>query len=309
MKIVVTSFGCDYHAKIFYKHVSQLPQKWKYYTIQEIGKDWDILRDIDVIWNWGMFGDAFHFYKIAKRINPDIITVNTWTGTDIINFANRVTETPFCRQCMLQAIDYHTSTSDIYCKELTAIGIDAYYIPAIPEKPLNLLKPFPTENRFATYIPPNRKQFYRYDIILEIAKMYPDIEIDIYALSNEDKEKTKPPLKNIHFMGYVTGRDKLEIFRNHKAFISILQHGGIGVMLIEFLQAGRYGIANRNIKYTYLVKTFQDIKDAIENIMKTTEPNILASKYYRKHFSPQVVRKLTSKLIKDITIKQEQDKR
>jgi len=196
---------------------------------------------------------------------------------------------PSVRDVLLKHIDAHITTSFILQDELLALGIESAVVEAIPEETLDLM-PLPKGKDYATYIPYSRREFYMYPVIEKIAEELPDTRFHIFSLDTWDK-KFKPSVDNVIIEGTVKGKDKLDWIAKTRGFISLVKHGGIGVMLMEWLQAGRYGIANRKVPKCTYVHTVQDIINAIETINKHTEPNKEASEYYRKYYNPEMVRK------------------
>ena len=255
MKVLVTSFGADYQAKIFYNYCSKIDDyTWAYHPVQTIAGDFNILREADILWVWGFYGDAFNLFHVAKAVNPEIKTILTWVGSDIINFAVRIRETPVCRDCMLRNVDIHSTTSDNFMQELITLGLQPYYIPTIPEK-RQTPKPLPETLTYATYIPPNAKTYYGLGLILDIASKYPDILINIFSFKDwneEEKKAIEKDYPNIKILGSLNQKQRSKLIKDCRGYFSFMKHGGIDELTIEFLQAGRYVIINRDAPYCYV---------------------------------------------------------
>jgi len=298
MKILLTGVGKEWHVNILYKHVKDI--KGLHVDFKQLGSilaDRSILLEYDVLWSLGFFSDAPLIYALAKSYNPELKIVNEWVGTDIIMYNNAISMYPYLKNVLLKHVDAHVTTYDILQDELLQLGIQSHIVEAIPEKMYNIM-PLPKGLDYATYIPPHRKDFYMYPVIVKLAEEYPDVNFHIFSL--QDWKDYKPEFPNIHIHNKVTGKEKDKWVADTRAFISLVKHGGVGVMVQEWKHAGRYVIANRKLKYCHSVMTIDDIRKAIEDINSKTEPDREGSKYYHERYNPNIVRKHFKHVIEEV---------
>lgn len=293
MRIAVISLGVVLWPERLARILASNGYEAKYYPVdRNLGLSYVDWGKIDVCLNVGFFFHPDQFFDFLKAKYPNIRIVNYWVGTDILNFREFVRFRPKCKECMLRSIDVHLADDVEFVKELKDwFGLEAYFVPSVPD-PMPLM-PLPSRFAVACYIPPHRKDFYGYPIIVEVAGNLPEVPFYIFALDNTDRDHTKPPLPNIHFVGYVQGEEKLKWFSSCSAHISIPVHGGVSLTLIEFMQMGRRCISNKKIPYVYYVEEKPDIAqsivDKLTEIMKFKEPDCEASKYYTNEYSPKKV--------------------
>jgi hypothetical protein len=293
MKIAVISTGVKFLPERFANILASAGYDTKFYPLdRRMGYSYVDWNSIDVAWGIGFFFECDQLYDALKSKNPKIRIVNCWVGTDLLNTVSFVRARPKCKKCVLKSIDVHVVDDVSFVKELKDwFGVEgAHFVPSIPD-PMPL-RPLPKEFAVGCYIPPHRKDFYGYPIIVEVARQMPDVPFYIFALDNTDKEKTPPPLPNVHFIGFVQGDERLDWYSRCSANITIPMHGGVSLTLIEFMQMGRRCISNKELPYVYHVEESEmpsGVIEKLKEIMKFREPDLDANKYYREEYSPKKV--------------------
>jgi hypothetical protein len=293
MRIAVISAGVRFLPERFANILASAGYDAKFYPLdRRTGYAYVDWSSVDVAWGIGFFFECDQLYDALKSKYPHIKIVNTWVGTDLLNTLSFVRARPKCKKCLLKSIDVHVVDDVGFAKELKDwLGVESvYFVPSIPD-PMPL-RPLPTEFAVGVYIPPHRKDFYGYPIIVEAAKQLFDVPFYIFAWNNTDKEKTPPPLPNVHFIGFVEGDEKLDWFGRCSANITIPMHGGVSLTLIEFMQMGRRCVSNKKLPYAYYVEETEmpnGIVERLKEIMKFKEPDEEASKHYREEYSPKKV--------------------
>jgi len=297
LRIGVTSLGVSILPETFTRILQDGGYEAQFYPYtKKEGYSKVPFKDLDVLWHVGAFFNFDILFDTVKAKKPSLKTVLWWVGTDILNVASFIRARPKCRECLFRNIDIHVVDCIDFVSELKEkLGIeDAWFVPSIPEKPMSVM-PLPPSDMFtvASYIPPHRTNFYGYPIIIEVARQMPDVWFHLFpSKAIRWNPKVKPPLPNVRFMPFVEGDEKVEAWSRCSAFISIPVHGGVSLMLIEFMQMGRRCISNKKLPHVFYVDeppTPDKIIPKLKEIMKFKEPDTKASKYYHEEYSPKKV--------------------
>lgn len=257
---------------------------------------------VDVVWNLGFFFDVDCLFDWLKALYPEMKTVNTWVGTDILNSIGWFKQRSKCYRCALRSTDIHVADGLNLVQELKQLGIEnAYYVPSVPDT-LPLL-PITQKNRVAVYAPAHRKEFYRYQIAVEVAKLEPSYHFDFYSITPDNDF---PNLPNCHFKGFIQGEQKLQAFADDAYLVMLPEHGSVSMMLIEFMMMGRRVISNIEAPFVYRVRepvTVEDVKGALERAFADTCSKGLneeASKHYLKEYGFEKVRGYIEPVLKEL---------
>jgi len=307
-RIALISEGCGLHARNLAENLKGRLEGYtvEFYNVGLRAIDCMILHayshvdwsKIDILWNVGLFFNIDELFHEVKTMYPEIKIINHWVGTDILNARSFFTERPRCMECWMRNIDLHIADDHHFIEELKAFfDVEARFVPTLPTYPLTL-KPLPERFAVGVYMPPHRHKFYRYDFIVEVARRVPEIPFYFFALDNTDRDKTKPPSPNIHFMGYKPPGEKEKWWERMSVFMIFVVHGGLGVTQIEALQMGRYVICDKEYPYVIKCKTVDEVVEELRRLQRVKEPNEEASEYYRKEYSPESLVKYTEEALK-----------
>lgn len=293
MKIAVTSLGVKGPPETFTRILREGGYDADFYPYKR-GQGYSNipLDSINIFWHIGAFFNFDILFDRIKEQNPKIRIVLQWVGTDILNVSNFLRARPKCRKCLLEKIDVHVVDCIDFAKELKEkLGIErSYFVPLIPES--MPLTPLPEQFAVAFYCPPHRAKFYGLPIILEVARRHPDVPFYVFPSPTVGWGKSVPPLPNVHLVPFVQGDEKFEWWSKCSSFVSIPVHGGVSLMLIEFMQMGRRCIANKKLPYVHYVEEPpipDKVNEALKEIMKFKEPDEEASNYYHEEYSPHKV--------------------
>jgi len=280
LRIAISNLSIPYHCQNFFNNLKDAG--YNVDLIQgDIGKvDW---KQYDVLWNVGTFLSANTdiLYEMVKKKNREIRIISFWCGTDILQLAQFVRYRKKCLPCVIQDVDLHVADNQLFIKELYELGVkDVQYVTLIPEVPLSL-KPLPEKERFAVacYVPNERLEFYRFATIVDTATKMPDVEFYFFRTTGES------PLKNCHFLGWVKGKEKLDLFEKCSVALSIPGHGSLSVLCIEMLQMGRRAITSEPHPHCLQAQKPSDIIRFLTELKDKASPDEEASKYYREEYS------------------------
>jgi len=283
LKVAVISTGAELHANSLARNVDPLIEDHEitFYPFREGGYNYVNWGNVDVLFSVGFFHGIDNLFYQLKSQFKNLKIINQWIGTDIINTMRLMSQRPKCAQCVVKEIDIHCvdDMPQLGRELIIKLGIYPRYIPSIPARPYEA-KTFPDKHSVVVYMPPARKKFYQFPLILDLAKQNPEIPFYLFAIQNDDKGRKLEEHPNVHFMGHVTGSEKDEWWEKGTIFINIPVHGGLPVTLIEALQLGRYAIASYEYPYTYDVYDF-------EGLLKKNESDLEASEYYRREYGPE----------------------
>jgi len=304
MKIKVTSgataIGVPVLSKTFENILNTIPGVEAEFLTPEKLLQKGNWSDVDVVWNIGFFFDIDLFLDWLKGYYPEIKTVNTWVGTDILNSVQWFTLRSKCYHCALRSIDIHVADGLNLQEELKQrLQLESFYVPSVPDPiPITPL----THDRVAVYLPAHRKDFYNGDAIMEIVKKFPSTEFDFYSIT---PDPDFPQLPNCHFKGFLSGKEKLDAFTEDAVLITLPEHGSTSLMLIEFMMMGRRVVTNIKTKYAYLVDpvTIQNVIASLTvalNDISKEGVNSEASKYYHEEYGFEKVKSFINPVLEKV---------
>jgi len=258
-------------------------------------------NEVDAVWNLGFFFDIDCFFDWLKALYPEVKTVNTWVGSDILNSVDWFKQRTKCYRCALRSIDLHVADGLNLAEELKqSLGLESYYVPSVPD-PLPL-SPIVHKSYVAVYAPAHRKDFYHHPQIVEVARLNPHMHFDFYSYT---PDPDFPALPNCHFQGFLQNGAKLKAFKDDAYLIMLPEHGSVSMMLIEFMMMGRRVISNIDAPFVYHVQepvTAEGVQKALEkaNADGSDGPNEEASKYYHKEYGFEKVRGYIEPILKEL---------
>jgi hypothetical protein len=278
MKLAITNLSIPLHCVNFHRNLKEAGYDATLLQGDISKVDW---RQYDVLWNIGSFlsMNVDILYEIVKKRNPNIKIVSHWVGTDLLQLNQFVTYRKKCLRCVLQDIDENVTDNRNFQKEFYDLtGLDAEYIPLIPEKPYDL-KPLPEKFAVACYAYHPRLEFYRFATIIDTATKFPDMDFYFFRLEGES------PVKNVHYLGWVEDKRKMELLEKCSVALSIPQHGSLSVLCIEMLQMGRRAITSEPHPHCLQAENPQDIIRFLTELKDKVSPDEETSKFYQEEYS------------------------
>src|SRR3990167_1068083 len=285
-RIAFLSAGAPRHGKNFREQVQRLADKagygWEceFLEWQKDGYESYDLSCVDWLWNVGNFGNFFQW--LAQK-NPRPKTIAMWIGTDILQHQDIVRQgipDPF-ETANLHVADAPNLVEE--AKELT--GLDFGFYRSIPPTPYSP-KPITRWDSILAYVPPGREDFFRWDIIKEVARDFPDIEFFIVPRGFEVSPLPEAPT-NVRPTHDVSGTERDELYERCFALLRPIVHDGIGLTLIEMAQLGRYVFhSDTRIPHVLPARSVGEIEFHLDRILeRKVGPTDESGAYYAREYS------------------------
>ncbi len=207
-----------------------------------------------------------------------------WIGTDVMDF-HRARDAPHGWQSALacraayQWACAHLADSPRLTEELRSLGIEARTVRLLPKLIEAEIEPLPQKFSVLTYWGPNRKDFYRGDIVLQLAEEFPDVEFKI--LSEKGVGESAPA--NIKFLGFQ--QDTSHIYSQSSVLIRLPLHDSLSAMVLEMLARGRYVIYNKKLSGCHFATDLMEARKALQEIRQKVVPNTAGAQNVRERFS------------------------
>jgi hypothetical protein len=136
------------------------------------------------------------------------------------------------------------------------------------------------------YIPSERREFYHYDLMKEVAKVFEgDDNIRFHFFGNVDPHDDLP--SNCIDWGYVTGEEKKRLYQQTDIYLRSTDHDGEPMSNIEFHKLAKSVICDYPYKHCHVAVTEDEIISKIRELRDDYKPNYEAQKYYRERFNKQ----------------------
>jgi len=231
--------------------------------------------------------------------------IGIWVGTDVLQLQKMVKKIPEAPRWINQFLDLKLAGSENLKEELEEMGLEIDGVLETPPRYIFECKPLPADGfKIGLYAPPNRAEFYYTELMLEVAKEFPDIQFRLYGHLrefNEDDILANRITNNVWDLGYINMDENIDSF---SAIIRVCKHDAISNSLIEYMQAGRYAITNQSVPHTINVEpTKESVVKALKEVRKNTKPDVEASKYWRSRVNHEVWREQLEGFIAGVHVK------
>jgi hypothetical protein len=280
VRIAVISTSCPYHGANFAKNLKAAGMD-AVFLEENIGEV--DFNDFDILWSVGNFLSANIdvLFEFIKKKNRAIKIVAHWVGTDLLQLQQFTGNRKKCVDCIVEDVDVHVADNVNFQKEFYELtGRDAGYVTLIPQVPLEP-KPLPEKFTVACYVPNERADFYRYVTLIETAHTLSDVDFLFF------RTEGKATLPNCQFLGWVEGKQKLDLYERCSAALSIPQHGSLGVWVIELMQMGRRAITSEPQKHCLMPENPEKIVELLRQLKNLNSIDEEAGKFYREEYGPE----------------------
>lgn len=207
-----------------------------------------------------------------------------WIGTDVHNFQRNCQKGWkgfLLRLAAYRRAKAHLADSPELAEELSGLGIKADVVRLLPKCIEAEVEPLPEKFAALSYWSDERRNFYRGDIVFELAKEFPDIKFRVVGTTGKG-EKVSP---NVEFLGFQ--KDLSKIYSESSVFIRIPERDSISAMVLEMLARGRYVIYNKKLQGCHFANDVSEVRKAFQHIIKKTTPNTEGAEMVREYFSPE----------------------
>jgi hypothetical protein len=178
---------------------------------------------------------------LLSRIGVPVVMY--WVGTDVLFRWGAPTEDVIERA-------FHWCGAPWLPEELAERGIESSFIVLIPPAIPAAIPALPKQFSVLAYVPEHRRDFYRLDFIVQLARRLPDVEFQIVSSSALDG---LPP--NVRCLGWVEDMDAL--ISGTTAYVRPIAHDGLSYMVLEALAYGRYVLWTYNFQGVMTVDTVE----------------------------------------------------
>lgn len=235
MKIVIV--GLPYFAAKIAQELSEVDKKNLYVAIDTSAGVWQKLRFV-----WHIISAKVLYFIGGQPYSGKVLwltrllkkkVVMHWVGTDVLN-AQKLYKSGALSSELLSKTQ-HFCEVDWVQKELLEIGIQAemVQIASFPDS-ASVPPPLPEKFSILFYMGEGREHFYGIDKLIELAKAFPAIPINIVGAS---KSSVVLP-SNIHLLGWIQDMDKA--YRDSVLVLRFPEHDGLSFSVLEALSYGRY---------------------------------------------------------------------
>jgi len=267
--------GEAFHAKAFKDQLN------KYLKNELVAEYYDsylksTVNDFDII---HLISTPLSLIRKLKHFNKPVFY--HWIGTDVYRFSNDSFIKKQMKKLLILSSGIHNLVvNELLKNELDDIGFHSDILPLIK---LNFVKdcpPFPEKFSVLTYLPKERWEFYRGDMIIEIAHLLP--EIDFYVLSSE-KIYNKPA--NVLIYDYL--EDMSIAYKQCSALLRITEHDGLSKMVLEALSYGRHVMWSSPFPHTHFVDSVQNAVTTIKKLKSNSDYNLEGKKFVEQNYNPE----------------------
>lgn len=219
-----------------------------------------------------------------------------WVGTDIMHAhqLKSVGEKRMFEKLSHGAILNLVQSEEHLAEMKEVMPLANYLVVPMPPYVIHDLTPFDEKKVISVYMPTTRKDFFRYNLILEAAVKFPEVRFEFYYYY--DRFVGDIPIEGTVNCFFVPARDAegmKEQVRKSRAFIRVPIHDGLSVQALEFACAGRSVIYNKDLPYIDCVKLTPEMEPQaqidelckhIQTAIDREEPVYEMAAYYRKEY-------------------------
>lgn len=202
-----------------------------------------------------------------------------WIGTDVYNYVNGIVPAkPYAGRI------HHITGSHLLHDELKDVGIVSDIIPIIPFRMKLDLMEMPKEHAALVYMPEGKEEFYRADLIRELAVRNPKVKFHIVA--NAGYEPLR--LENVIFHGKLGIDEMNKLYHEISILVRLPEHDGLSMMVIEALAKGKQVLYRYRHPFVYTPEKFEpDSIDAEFKRILAEEPvvNVQGHEYILEHYN------------------------
>lgn len=216
---------------------------------------------------FGLFHDrdfeVFHNFKGKKSV--------FWCGGDILRL---VEDYERRRVLKLDRNVKHYCETEEQGDKLREMGFNPTVIPSFLGNINNYSISFKKTDKWKIWIcgHPKREIEYGFDTVIELAKVFPDIEFHLYGV-DEDKSEISYEAKNIISHGLVSEEELDEDIKDYHCGLRTNRTDGVSEVIIKSILLGQYPISFLPYEGVWQYKEFGDLIMLIEKLKRQVEPN------------------------------------
>jgi len=193
-----------------------------------------------------------------------------WNGSDVQKLLAR----PVWLEIVKNIPAKHACHNEQLRDELASVGINALIRPIF----FGNIKNYPISfkqgnNVYISVAHQDYKTLYGVDKVLELAKIFPEINFHIYGVDGESTQ-------NVFFHGWVDEKVMDKEIRDFQGCIRFNAHDGFSQILIKSILLGQYPIIATKVEGVWQFTTDEELINHLCNLLQKTAPNYeLREKY------------------------------
>jgi len=244
---------------------------WKRYI-----KRFFLLRNYDVLY---LFWADFKIYRLLMYKLAGVKVINHFIGSDILKIIN----SPFRPRLMplVNSLSKIICVSPLLQQELKNLGVEADLIPFTNLELKKREIDYPETRSAVIYIPNHNIEFYNFEMLMELARRFPDVEFMIFPFDNSE---IKLP-DNVKSRASIPRQQMFDFISKYRVFIRLPRHDGLPNTLLEALSIGRWCIWNFEFPHTFRVSDIDSLTEMFNLLINKKDPNYEAAEYVIDNFS------------------------
>ncbi|GEM_PF-1288296 len=237
--------------------------------------------------------DALIAAATRRRNKPVAVA---WAGSDVVELGANPQEAARLRCRPFR----HVACSASLAGELHRLGIPATELRLVVAEPPS--KPVPLPERFSVlaYCPGNAERLYGVDLVLEAARLLPNVHFDIIGGCREASR-----IDNVTYHGWV--EDIVPAIDAATVILRPTRHDGMPLMVLESLARGRHVIWSGHLDGVVQARTTEEIARTIAEMDLShrrgeLRPNEEGVRAVRQSFSPEAVTREVEQFLDELVI-------
>ncbi len=223
------------------------------------------------VWLIGVLASIVRKPVLWHWIGSDVLSVSTNTSA----FRRRLVD-----KFIVRGGAGHLADSPQLAEELRELGVSASVVRLLTKCMEAAVEPLPARPCVLAYWNDERMKFYGGDIVMQLAREFPQVEFKIVAANGVGVADAPP---NVKFLGYQ--KDLGPIYRQCTALIRLPEHDSLSAMVLEALARGRYVIYNKPMEGVYYAADIDHARAALRDILGLSQPNVKGAAMVKREFS------------------------
>jgi hypothetical protein len=240
---------------------------------------------------WRRF-DVIHHVRRAGLLVPLTFAVLNkpfiwhWIGADCRTYGQRFHRgrgwrARLARRAVHKWALAHLADSPEVADDLRKYGINAEVVRLLPKTIEAEVIPLPEKPCILSYWTPVLRDLYRAQVVMQLAKAFPDVPFLI--VGDDGKDMSAP--KNVKFLGRLPSLT--DMYPKISIYIRLVEYDSVSAIVLEALARGRYVIYSKKFPYAELAQNFDEAQKALVKLLAAKEPNKAGSEYIRQNYSIQ----------------------
>lgn len=238
------------------------------------------LPDVSTVRNFNiihLISTPLTILRKLKHFNKPIFY--HWIGTDVYRF----TKDSFIKKQAKKLLIKSSVVSNLIVGQnlkdkLSNLGISSTVLPLVHLETVSEFPPLPTKFSILIYLPKSHWEFYCGHMMMEVARLFP--QIDFHILASGDIPDSPG---NMHTHNIVD--DVGPFYKNCNALLRMTVHDGLAKMVLEALSYGRNVIWSESFPYCHKANNLNDLERVIKTLLQKPSLNEDGKKFVETNFN------------------------